>query len=69
MRMHRALFCCATISYAPLNPMLLPLPDMFARYISTCEAVITIGIVLRFKGNVAMSEQAIMVVLPTLACV
>lgn len=26
--------------------------------ISTCEAVITIGIVLRFKGNVAMSEQA-----------
>ena len=38
--------------------MLLPLPDMFARYISTCEAVITIGIVLRFRGNVAMSEQA-----------
>lgn len=58
MRMHRALFCCATISYAPSHPMLLPLPDMFARYISTCEAVITIGIVLRFKGNVAMSEQA-----------
>lgn len=26
--------------------------------IITCEAVITIGIVLRFKGNVAMSEQA-----------
>lgn len=26
--------------------------------IGTCEAVITIGIVLRFKGNVAMSEQA-----------
>lgn len=26
--------------------------------ISTCEAVITIGIMLRFKGNVAMSEQA-----------
>ena len=38
--------------------MLLPLPDMFARYISTCEVVITIGIVLRFRGNVAMSEQA-----------
>ena len=38
--------------------MLLPLPDMLARYISTCEAVITIGIVLRFRGNVAMSEQA-----------
>ena len=26
--------------------------------IGTCEAIITIGIVLRFKGNVAMSEQA-----------
>ena len=26
--------------------------------ISTCEVVITIGIMLRFKGNVAMSEQA-----------
>lgn len=38
--------------------MLLPLPDMFARYISTREVIITIGIVLRFKGNVAMSEQA-----------
>lgn len=38
--------------------MLLPLPDMFTRYISTCEAVITIGIVLRFRGNDAMSEQA-----------
>lgn len=58
MRMHRAPFCCATISYAPSHPMLLPLPDMFARHISTCEAVITIGIVLRFRGNVAMSEQA-----------
>lgn len=56
--MHRALFCCATIGYAPSHPMLLPLPDMLARYISTCEAVITIGIVLRFRGNVAMSEQA-----------
>lgn len=38
--------------------MLLPLPDMFARYISTCEVVITIGIVLRFRGNVLVSEQA-----------
>lgn len=38
--------------------MLLPLPDMFTRYISTCEAVITIGIVLRFRGNDAMSQQA-----------
>ena len=38
--------------------MLLPLPDMFTRYISTCEAVVTIGIVLRFRGNDAMSEQA-----------
>ena len=38
--------------------MLLPLPDMFARYIGTCEAVITIGIVLRFRGNVLVSEQA-----------
>ena len=56
--LHQASFCCATISYAPSHPMLLPLPDMFARYISTCEAVITIGIVLRFRGNVAMSEQA-----------
>ena len=56
--MHRALFCCATISYAPSHPMLLPLPDMFARYISTCEVVITIGIVLRFRGNVLVSEQA-----------
>ena len=56
--LHQAPFCCATISYAPSHPMLLPLPDMFARYISTCEAVITIGIVLRFRGNVAMSEQA-----------
>ena len=56
--LHQASFCCATISYAPSHPMLLPLPDMFARYMSTCEAVITIGIVLRFRGNVAMSEQA-----------
>lgn len=38
--------------------MLLPLPDMFARCISTCEAVTTIGIVLRFRGNVLVSEQA-----------
>lgn len=37
--------------------MLLPLPDMFACCISTCEAVITIGIVLRFRGNVLVSEQ------------
>lgn len=37
--------------------MLLPLPDMFARCISTCEAVITIGIVLQFRGNVLVSEQ------------
>ena len=58
MLLHQAPFCCATISYAPSHPMLLPLPDMFARYISTCEVVITIGIVLRFRGNVAMSEQA-----------
>ena len=56
--MHRTLFCCATISYAPSHLMLLPLPDMFARYIGTCEAVITIGIVLRFRGNVLVSEQA-----------
>ena len=56
--MHRALFCCATISYAPpSHPMLLPLPDRFARCISTCEAVITIGIVLQFRGNVLVSEQ------------
>lgn len=58
MLLHRALFCCATISYAPSHPMLLPLPDMFVRYICTCEAVITIGIVLRFRGNVLVSEQA-----------
>lgn len=38
--------------------MLLPLPDMFARCIGTREAVITIGIVLRFRGNVLVSEQA-----------
>lgn len=38
--------------------MLLPLPDMFVRYICTCEAVITIGIVLRLRGNVLVSEQA-----------
>ena len=37
--------------------MLLPLPDMFARYIGMCEAVITIGIVLRFRGNVLVPEQ------------
>lgn len=58
MLLHQAPFCCATISYAPSHPMLLPLPDMFARYISTCEVVITIGIVLRFRGNVLVSEQA-----------
>ena len=31
VRMHRAPFCCATISYAPSHLLLLPLPDMFAR--------------------------------------
>ena len=31
MLLHRAPFCCATISYAPSRLLLLPLPDMFAR--------------------------------------
>lgn len=57
MRMHRTLFCCATISYAPSRLMLLPLPDMFAWRHQYARAVITIGIMLRFRGNFLVSEQ------------
>lgn len=56
--LHRTLFCCATISWDPSRLVLLPLPDMFVRRHQYVRGGITIGIVLRFKGNVAMSEQA-----------
>lgn len=42
----------------PHTPCCYRCPICLCTDISTCEAVITIGIVLRFKGNVAMSEQA-----------
>lgn len=58
MLLHRAPFCCATISYAPLHPCCYRCPICLRTDISTCEAVITIGIVLRFRGNVLVSEQA-----------
>ena len=42
----------------PHTPCCYRCPICLRGDISTCETVITIGIVLRFKGNVAMSEQA-----------
>ena len=42
----------------PHTPCCYRCPICLCTDISTCEAVITIGIMLRFKGNVAMSEQA-----------
>ena len=42
----------------PHTPCCYRCPICLRTDISTCEAVITIGIVLRFRGNVAMSEQA-----------
>lgn len=42
----------------PHTPYCYRCPICLRTDIRTCEAVITIGIVLRFKGNVAMSEQA-----------
>ncbi len=42
----------------PHTPCYYRCPICLCTDIRTCEAVITIGIVLRFKGNVAMSEQA-----------
>ena len=42
----------------PHTPCCYRCPICLRTDISTCEAVITIGIMLRFKGNVAMSEQA-----------
>ena len=42
----------------PHTPCCYRCPICLRSDISTCEAVITIGIMLRFKGNVAMSEQA-----------
>lgn len=42
----------------PHTPCCYRCPICLCTDIRTCEAVITIGIMLRFKGNVAMSEQA-----------
>lgn len=42
----------------PHTPCCYRCPICLRTDIRACEAVITIGIVLRFKGNVAMSEQA-----------
>ena len=42
----------------PYTPCCYRCPICLRTDISTCEAVITIGIVLRFKGNVLVSEQA-----------
>ena len=42
----------------PHTPCCYRCPICLRTDISTCEAVITIGIVLRFRGNVLVSEQA-----------
>ena len=56
--MHRARFVVQRLVVPPHTSCCYRCPICLRGDIGTCDAVITIGIVLRFRGNVLVSEQA-----------